>query len=169
MWQKKLSVHPRPDGHHTIPKFTYQFSPQASLSHVPDDHGRRITWRKRSKKSCHSRRRFGRCNPPHLGRVVFPHVSFQNAISRMPSIRNNLVERMTVHSQVTVLAGDFCCDFSGDICCDFAACIKLLVIQIAAESPVVFLHGRFEIAAKSPRNRSKNRSKYRQCKNGPYM
>ena len=97
MWQKKLSVHPRPDGHHTIPKFTYQFSPQASLSHVPDDHGRRITWRKRSKKSCDSRRRFGRCNPPHLGRVVFPHVSFQNAsfglTAEYPATLKSLLEK----------------------------------------------------------------------------
>ena len=56
-----------------------------------------------------------------------------------------------------VYTGDFCCDFSGDFCCDFkrdfAAC-KLLAIQIAAESPVVYTGdlkspwNRHEIAAK---------------------
>ena len=61
-----------------------------------------------------------------------------------------------------VYTGDFCGDFSGDFCCDFKrdfAAIsnrpcKLLPIQIAVESPVVFtgdlksLSNRHEIAAK---------------------
>ena len=46
-----------------------------------------------------------------------------------------------------VYTGDFCCDFSGDsVCCDFKRDFvaisnrpcKLLAIQIAVESPVVY-------------------------------
>ena len=49
-------------------------------------------------------------------------------------VRDCLRVKARLHS------GDFCCYFSGDFCCDFKRDFtsKLLAIQIAAESPVVY-------------------------------
>ena len=70
-----------------------------------------------------------KCSGNELGRYIL--------IVSMPGVNksNSFAALRPVHT------GNFCCDFSGDFCCDFkrdfAAC-KLLAIQIAAESPVVY-------------------------------
>ena len=53
-------------------------------------------------------------------------------------LKENLYE--IVYVLRPVYTGDFCCYFSGDFCCDFKRDFtsKLLAIQIAAESPVVY-------------------------------
>ena len=96
-------------------------------------------------------------NPPGYNRVVCTDTDTRTHTythaRRHTSTQNTVVRNLLIETLRPVYTGDFCCDLKRDFAC------KLLAIQVAAESPVVYTGD-----LKSPQNRTWNRSKNRQCK-----